>query len=55
MKIRRTLTSDILVGVATALTATWLVGEAAGALQGVAGQLALGVSVEAVLRMFEAT
>ncbi len=55
MKIRRTLTSDILVGVATALTATWLLGEAAGVLHGVAGQLALGVTAEAVLRMFEAT
>ncbi len=55
MKIRRTLTSDILVAVATALTATWWMGEAAGMLNGVAGQLALGVTAEAVLRMIEAT
>jgi hypothetical protein len=55
MKIRRTLTSDILVGVATALAATWLVSEAAGPLHAVAGQLVLGVSVEAVLRVIAAT
>ena len=55
MKPQRSLTRDVLLGVATTLATTWWVGEAANALADVAAPLALGVFLEAVLRMVEAT